>query len=171
VKQAKQEVKDFLENELHLQLSEEKTLITHVNDGFNFLGFHIQRCKPEGRWVVHLRPTDKAKERVKGKIKDLTSRSWTWMDEYNRMTTLNAIVKGWSEYYKHTSLLEDIEEITRYTWFRYLPGFSRSTKAAGNTLSSRPRRKPSITGHAGRQRYVKGQSPWIRINGYPLGKN
>jgi RNA-directed DNA polymerase len=120
VKQAKQEVKDFLENELHLQLSEEKTLITHVNDGFNFLGFHIQRCKPEGRWVVHLRPTDKGKERVKGKIKDLTSRSWTWMDEYNRLTTLNAIVKGWSEYYKHTSLLEDIEEITRFTWFRYL---------------------------------------------------
>jgi hypothetical protein len=120
VKQAKQEVKDFLENELHLQLSEEKTLITHVNNGFDFLGFHVQRCKPEGQWVVHLRPTEKGKERVKGKIKDLTSRSWTWMDEYNRLTTLNAIVKGWSEYYKHTSLLEDIEEITRYTWFRYL---------------------------------------------------
>jgi len=130
VKQAKQEVKDFLENELHLQLSEEKTLITHVNDGFNFLGFHIQRGKPEGRWVVHLRPTDKAKERVKGKIKDLTSRSWTWMDEYNRMTTLNAIVKGWSEYYKHTSLLEDIEEITRFTWFRYLEWLLKKHKGS-----------------------------------------
>jgi RNA-directed DNA polymerase len=130
VKQAKQEVKDFLENELHLQLSEEKTLITHVNDGFNFLGFHIQRVKPEGRWVVHLRPTDKAKERVKGKIKDLTSRSWTWMDEYNRMTTLNAIVKGWSEYYKHTSLLEDIEELTRFTWFRYLSWLLKKHKGS-----------------------------------------
>jgi hypothetical protein len=42
------------------------------------------------------------------------------MDEYTRLTSLNAIVKGWAEYYKHTSLLEDIEEITRYTWFRYL---------------------------------------------------
>lgn len=120
VKQAKQAIRDFLTNELHLELSEEKTHITHVNEGFDFLGFHIQRCKPEGRWVVHLRPSDKAKERVKRKIKDLTTRSWTWMDEYNRMTTLNAIVKGWAEYYKHTSLLEDIEEITRYTWFRYL---------------------------------------------------
>ena len=130
VKQAKQEVKDFLENELHLQLSEEKTLITHINDGFNFLGFHIQRGKPEGRWVVHLRPTDKAKERVKGKIKDLTSISWTWMDEYNRMTTLNAIVKGWSEYYKHTSLLEDIEEITRFTWFRYLEWLLKKHKGS-----------------------------------------
>ena len=42
------------------------------------------------------------------------------MDEYSRLTTLNAIVKGWAEYYKYTSLLVDIEEITRYTWFRYL---------------------------------------------------
>lgn len=120
VRQAKQEIHDFLTDALHLELSVEKTLITHVNDGFDFLGFHIQRCKPEGRWVVHLRPTDKGKERIKQKIKDLTTRSWTWMDEYTRLTTLNAIVKGWAYYYRHTSLIEDIEEISRYTWFRYL---------------------------------------------------
>jgi RNA-directed DNA polymerase len=120
VQQAKQEIRDFLMTELHLELSEEKTLLTHVNDGFDFLGFHIQRAKPEGRWVVHLRPTEKGKERVKKKLKDLTSNNWSWMDEYSRLTTLNAIVKGWAEYYKYTSLLADIEEITRYTWFRYL---------------------------------------------------
>ena len=120
VQQAKQEIRDFLKTQLHLELSEEKTLLTHVNDGFDFLGFHIQRGKPEGRWVVHLRPAEKNKERVKKKLKDLTSRSWTWMDEYSRLTTLNAIVKGWAEYYKYTSLLADIEQITRHTWFRYL---------------------------------------------------
>ncbi len=120
VQQAKQEIQDFLMTELHLELSEEKTLLTHVNDGFNFLGHHIQRTMPEGRWVLHLRPAEKNKERVKKKLKDLTTRGWTWMDEYSRLTTLNAIVKGWSEYYKYTSLLADIEEITRFTWFRYL---------------------------------------------------
>jgi len=130
VRQAKQETRDFLANELHLELSEEKTHITHVNKGFEFLGFHIQRCKPERRWAVHLRPTDKAKERVKRKIKDLTTRSWTWMDEYIRLTTLNAIVRGWSEYYKHTSLLLDIEEITRYTWFRYLAWLLKKHKGS-----------------------------------------
>ncbi len=120
VEQARQEIRDFLSTELHLTLSEEKTKITHVNEGFDFLGFHLQRVKPEGRWVVHLRPTEKGKQRVKEKIKDLTSRNWTWMDEYTRLTTLNAIVKGWAEYYRYTSLLEDIEDVTRYTWFRYL---------------------------------------------------
>lgn len=120
VRQAREAIRDFLKTELHLDLSEEKTLITHVNDGFTFLGFHIQRRQPEGRWVVHLRPSEQAKEKVKRKIKDLTSRGWTWLDEYTRLTTLNAIVKGWAEYYRYTSLLSDIEDITRYMWHRYL---------------------------------------------------
>jgi hypothetical protein len=127
---AKQEIKEFLATELHLELSEEKTRITHVNDGFTFLGFHIQRRKPEGRWVVHLRPTAKGKARVKEKIKDLTSRRWTWMDEYSRLTTLNAIVRGWANYYCHTSLAQDIEDITRYTWHRYLAWFLKKHKGS-----------------------------------------
>ena len=120
VKATKQAIQQFLENKLHLTLSEEKTVITHVNDGFDFLGFHIQRKKTEGKWAVHLRPTAKAKERVKQKLKALTSRNWTWMDEYTRLTTLNAIVRGWAEYYRYTSLVQDTEDITRFTWFRYL---------------------------------------------------
>lgn len=120
VRRIKEEVKTFLAEELHLELSEEKTKLTHINDGFNFLGFHIQRVNPEGKWVVHLRPSEKSTKRVKGRIKELTSRNWTWMDEHTRLTSLNAIVRGWCEYYKHTSLHKDLEEISRYTWHRYL---------------------------------------------------
>ena len=120
VKATKAAIQQFLENELHLTLSEEKTVITHVNDGFDFLGFHIQRKQVNGRWAVHLRPTVKAKERVNRKLKDLTSRNWTWMDEHTRLATLNAIVRGWAAYYRHTRLVADIEDITRFTWFRYL---------------------------------------------------
>lgn len=130
VREARATIRDFLETELHLELSMEKTKLTHVNEGFDFLGFHIQRGKPEGRWVVHLRPTEKSKQRVKAKIKDLTSRNWTWMDEYLRLTTLNAIVKGWVEYYRYTSLLDDIEDVTRYTWFRYLQWLLRKHKGS-----------------------------------------
>jgi group II intron reverse transcriptase/maturase len=141
VRQARQEISDFLAHELHLELSAEKTRITHVNDGFDFLGFHMRRCRPEGRWVVHLRPTKKSQQRVKRKIKALTSRNWTWMDEYTRLTTLNAIVKGWAEYYKHTSLVTDIEEITRFTWFRYLQWLRGKHKGSrkGNLIRSRTR--------------------------------
>lgn len=130
VTRTKEAIKNFLASELHLELSEEKTRITHVNEGFNFLGFHIQRVNPEGRWVVHLRPTQAGKERVRQKIKTLTFRNWTWMDEYTRLTSLNAITRGWAEYYKHTSLLKDIEEVSRYVWFRYLQWLLRKHKGS-----------------------------------------
>jgi group II intron reverse transcriptase/maturase len=120
VRAVKEQVRDFLATELHLTLSEEKTHITHVNDGFDFLGFHIQRVRLPDRVAVHLRPSEKAQERVCAKLTDLTSRGWTWMDEYTRLTTLNAVVRGWAEYYRHTSLLSDIEHVTRHAWHRYL---------------------------------------------------
>ena len=142
VKSTKQAIQQFLENELHLTLSEEKTVITHVNNGFDFLGFHIQRKRVSGKWAVHLRPTAKAKERVKRKLKDLTSRNWTWMDEYNRLATLNAMVRGWAEYYRYTSLVRDIEDITRFTWFRYLYWLRKKHKGShkGQLMKAKTRR-------------------------------
>ena len=100
VEQAKQEIATFLATELRLTLSPDKTAITHVNDGFDFLGFHIRRCRPEGRWVTHLRPTRQSKARIKATIKSLTTRGWTWLDEVTRLSSLNAIVRGWAEYYR-----------------------------------------------------------------------
>ena len=142
VKATKQAIQRFLENELHLTLSEEKTVITHANDGFDFLGFHIQRKQVNGRWAVHLRPTAKAKERVKQKLKDLTSRNWTWMDEYNRLTTLNAIVRGWAGYYRYTSFVRDIEDITSFAWFRYLYWLRKKHKGSkkGQLIRSKSKR-------------------------------
>ena len=130
VKATKAAIQQFLENELHLTLSEEKTAITHVNDGFDFLGFHIQRKRANGKWAVHLRPTAKAKERVQRKLKDLTSRNWAWMDEYNRLATLNAIVRGWAAYYRYTSFVRDIEDITSFVWFRYLYWLQKKHKGS-----------------------------------------
>ena len=120
VRQAKAKIKEFLETELRLTLSDEKTTITHVNDGFNFLGYNIRRGQPEGRWVVHLRPAQKSTTRIKARIKELTSRRYVLYDEVSMLTALNQIVRGWCEYYKHTSLQNDLEQISRYAWHRYL---------------------------------------------------
>ena len=119
VRHARNEIKAFLETELRLKLSDEKTRITHVNDGFDFLGFNIRRYKPEGRWVVHLRPAQSSVARVTIKLKVLTSGRFTLLDEVTRLSTLNAVVRGWCNYYRHTSLQNDLEQISRYTWHRY----------------------------------------------------
>jgi group II intron reverse transcriptase/maturase len=128
VRRAREEVKAFLETELRLKLSEEKTRITHVNDGFDFLGFQIRRYKPEGRWVTHLRPAERSTQGIQAKIKDLTSRRRVIVDEVDQLRQLNSLVRGWCNYYRHTSLVKDLERISRYTWHRYLLWLRRKHK-------------------------------------------
>lgn len=119
VKLAKEQIKDFLTEELKLTLSEEKTKITHVNKGFDFLGFNIKRKKISGKYTTHLRPSEKSIKRIKGKIKFLTDRKHLLQSEVDKLKNLNQIVRGWCTYYRHTSLHMDLEEITMYTWHRY----------------------------------------------------
>ena len=121
VREAKEEIQHYLANQLHLTLNVDKTRITHVNDGFDFLGFNIRRRRNHNdKMVTHLRPSAKSIARVKRKIKELTTRSTTWVDHYTRLTTLNIIVIGWANYYAHTAWVHDIDSLTRYVWFRYL---------------------------------------------------
>ena len=119
VKQAKEQIKAFLADELKLTLSDEKTKITHVNEGFDFLGFNIRRTKYGNRYVTHLRPAEKSIGRIKDKIKCLTDRKHLLQSEVDKMVNLNQIVRGWCNYYRHTSLHRDLENITMYTWHRY----------------------------------------------------
>ena len=119
VRAVKQEVKEFLKTKLYLELSEEKTKLTHVNDGFTFLGFHIRRERTGGRRVVHLRPSKEAKQRIRDQIKELTARKTCNLDEFRQLMILNAKVRGWAEYYRHTHFVQDIQEISWYTWHRY----------------------------------------------------
>jgi RNA-directed DNA polymerase len=55
--------RDFLEGKLKLTLNREKTHITHINDGFVFLGYrHIRKRGPKGNMrVVTGIPLGKAK--------------------------------------------------------------------------------------------------------------
>src|SRR6266480_3399303 len=54
-----------------LRLSEEKTLITHIDDGLDFLGWHIQRHRKRGtdRCYVYTYPSRKAVRAVMTKVK------------------------------------------------------------------------------------------------------
>jgi RNA-directed DNA polymerase len=54
-----------------LRLSEEKTLITHIDEGLDFLGWHIQRHQKRGtsRQYVYNYPAKKALRSIKAKTK------------------------------------------------------------------------------------------------------
>ena len=60
-----------------LRLSSEKTLITHIDEGLDFLGWRIQRHRKRGtnRFYVYTYPARKAVMAVMGKVKSKHSRA------------------------------------------------------------------------------------------------
>ncbi|MEN4012196.1 MAG: group II intron reverse transcriptase/maturase [Bellilinea sp.] len=107
------ELKQFLWDELHLELSEEKTHVTHVTDGFNFLGFHVQWELPTDGHKPWLRvtPTEENLKRFRAKIKAQTKRGTTFVTSEMKVKSLNRVIRGWGNYYRHVSFSHDAREL------------------------------------------------------------
>lgn len=88
-------VVQFLQ-ERGLELSEEKTKLTHIDEGFEFLGFHIRKYK--GKLII--KP---AKEKVKkflAGIKAVIKHNCSCRQDY-LIKLLNPKIRGWAAYYQH----------------------------------------------------------------------
>jgi RNA-directed DNA polymerase len=85
-----------------LRLSEEKTRVCHLDEGFDFLGFRIQRRPKPGtnQRHVYTYPSKKSLQAIKDKIRVLTRRSnhRTLADLLRR---LNPMLRGWCNYFRH----------------------------------------------------------------------
>lgn len=85
-----------------LRLSVAKTRVCHIDEGFDFLGFHIQRRRKRGtsRQVVYTYPSAKALLAIKRRVRSLTRREQhrTLADLLRR---LNPALRGWCTYFQH----------------------------------------------------------------------
>ena len=82
-----------------LRLSEEKTVVTHVDKGFDFLGFHIQRKRQEGtkRRTIYTYPSKTALAAIKAKVRALTQGN-TDQALANLLQRVNPVLRGWANY-------------------------------------------------------------------------
>ncbi|WP_342769150.1 group II intron maturase-specific domain-containing protein [Flexivirga caeni] len=86
-----------------LRLAEEKTHTVHIDDGFDFLGFRVQRHTQWGtnRRRVYTYPSNRAVKTVRRKVKELTGRQTINQDPAAVFTRLGQILRGWTNYYRH----------------------------------------------------------------------
>ena len=100
----RQELHTFLRAELKLDLSLEKTRVTHVNDGFRFLGFWIQRMTgTTGKLVPKILIPEDAQRKYLHKMRRALSAS-THQDSVRvKITALNRVIRGWGHYYQYAS--------------------------------------------------------------------
>jgi group II intron reverse transcriptase/maturase len=125
------EFQTFLATELQLELAVEKTHVTHVNDGFDFLGFHVQRyVSGHDRPKMLVMPSDKAQQRLKAKIKEMTARQRFRDAPLLKFSALNAILRGWITYYRHSNakaIAKDLDFWANRRLFRWLQKRHKAT--------------------------------------------
>jgi RNA-directed DNA polymerase len=103
-------VRDFLA-ERGLALSEEKTAITHIEEGFNFLGFNFR--KYDGKLLV--KP---ARKSVSAFLRDIreTIRSRPTVAAHMLIAKLNPKIRGWLNYYRHVASSETFKAVEHAIW-------------------------------------------------------
>jgi len=105
---------------LGLRLAEAKTQVVHLDEGFVFLGMHIQRRHKRGspKHYVYTYPSAKAVKAIKAKVRALTNRSTTNQDLADLLRRLNATLRGWATYFRHGVSKKIFGDVDSYAWWR-----------------------------------------------------
>jgi RNA-directed DNA polymerase len=108
-------VREFLA-ERGLQLSEEKTRITHLSEGFDFLGQHIRKYHI-GASMEKLLITP-AKKNVKAFLEEIreTVRSLASAKQEVLIQKLNPKITGWANYHRHIVASKTFAKVDHYIW-------------------------------------------------------
>ena len=100
----------FIENKLFLKVNKDKTVVSYISK-VKFLGYGFYRYKGECRLKVH----PKSIVKLKRKLKEITSRSNGWGNEF-RIRKTNQVIRGWVQYFKLADMKAHLSEIDE--WLR-----------------------------------------------------
>lgn len=96
-----------------LTLSDEKTRIIQLSEGFNFLSFNVRHYKVSNTktgWKLLIKPSREAIREIKLKIKKV----WRKLQGQNIgavVKTLNPMIRGWANYHKINVASETFKEL------------------------------------------------------------
>ncbi|MEI9414174.1 group II intron reverse transcriptase/maturase [Mesorhizobium sp. Cs1321R2N1] len=112
---------EFLKTELRMELSMEKTRITDVGEGFDFLGYRVVQTKAlrTGRLVGNLFiPKGKLNDlrhKIKGMVKGIPTGSALGQ----LIDNLNPVLTGWRNYYRYaTKAYREFSHLDFWIWQR-----------------------------------------------------
>lgn len=100
-----------------LRLSPEKTLVTHIDEGLVFLGWHIQRHRKRGtgKSYVYVYPAKKSLAAVMAKVQTIC-RVNTNLPLDAVLHPLNRMLRGWTTYFKYGCSNATFGYLRSYLW-------------------------------------------------------
>jgi RNA-directed DNA polymerase len=104
-----------------LTLSEDKTRIVHLTEGFDFLGFNVRHYPaPQTSrtgWKLLIKPNKESVQEVQKKLKD----QWNKAQGGNVqavLTKLNPIIRGWANYFRTAVAKEILSKLDSWMFYK-----------------------------------------------------
>jgi RNA-directed DNA polymerase len=94
-----------------LVLSPEKTKITHIDDGFDFLGWNIRKYSSK----LLMKPSKANIKAHLDKIREIIKANKT-AKQANLIGLLNPVLRGWANYHSHVVAKEIFNRVDEYVW-------------------------------------------------------
>lgn len=109
-------------SKIGLRLSPQKTQLTHIDQGFDFLGWHIQRHYKKGhqggKQYIYTYPSKKAINAIIGKVKDITRREYHCLSDL--LKRINPVLQGWGMYYRYGVSKQVFDYVDDYAYKRII---------------------------------------------------
>ena len=108
------EVKPLVVQFLHergLELSEEKTRIVHVDEGFDFLGFHVRKYGAK----LLIKPAKSNIAAVKEKLQAIVHEGCA-QPQGALIARLNPVIRGWAYFYRHVVSQHTFDGLDHAIW-------------------------------------------------------
>lgn len=109
---------------LGLTIKPDKTRVTHIDEGFVFLGQRFIRRATGAKRHVYTLVCDEALASIKRKVKALTGRSTRNLDLTTLLVALNRLLRGWAAYFRYAAAKRTFSYLGDYVW-RRLVGWLR----------------------------------------------
>ena len=98
-------------NERGLELSPEKTVITHIDQGFDFLGQNVR--KYNGKLLI--KPSQKNVKAFLLKVRSLIKKH-RMAPQQRVLEILNPVIRGWANYHRHVVSKETFSKVDHLIW-------------------------------------------------------
>ena len=117
---------------MDLTLNRDKTHVTRVTDGFDFIGFNfVKRRSPRsGKNAIYIFPAKSAQQKIRNRLKYITSRRAP-ISPKEFVEMVNPIVMGWANYFRHTNASQAFRGLQRFVNIRFRRYLTQRSKGRG----------------------------------------
>jgi group II intron reverse transcriptase/maturase len=117
---------------MDLTINRDKTRVTRVTEGFDFLGFNFvkRRSPTSGKQVIYVFPAKSAQQKIRNRLKYVTSRRAP-ISPKEFVAMVNPMMMGWVNYFRHTNASQAFRGLQRFVNIRFRRYLTQRSKGRG----------------------------------------